>query len=258
MRDNVIWIISANAAIRRLINRCVTCPKLQGKTSFQNTADLPVERCAEVPPFTYCEVDMFGPYLIKERSLQLKRYGALLTCFTCCAIHIEITNALDTNSFILACKRFMIRRGTVGSILSDNRTNFVGTRNELWQGFKEMNQNKNKNFLQENGADWINWHHSPPAASHMGGVWEHQIQPARIILEGLFRAHSLSLNDESLRTLMTEVELIVNSNSPTLMSPNNLLTLKSSIVMPPPREFSPPDLYSKKRWRHVQHIAEEF
>ena len=104
---------------------------------------------------------------------------------------------------------------------------------------------------------------------HMGGIWECQICPARNILEGLLRTHSLSLNNESLRTLMTEVELIVNSrpltvetlndaSSPTPTSPSNLLTLKSSVVMLPPGEFSPPDLYSKKRWCHVQHSAEEF
>ena len=55
---------------------------------------------------------------------------------------------------------------------------------------------------------------------------------------------------------MTEVELIVNSrpltvetlndaNSPTPISPSNLLTLKSRLVMPPPGEFSPPDLIPK-------------
>ena len=104
----------------------------------------------------------------------------------------------------------------------------------------------------------------------MGGVWKRQIRTARnILLEGPLRTHSLSLNDESRRTLMTEVELIVNSrpltvetlndaNSPTPISPSNLLTLKSSVNMPPPGEFSPPDLYSKKRWRRVQYIAEEF
>ena len=132
-----------------------------------------------------------------------------------------------------------------------------------------MNHGKIKNFLQENGADCIDWHHNPPAASHMGGVWELQIQTARNILEHLLRTHSLSLNDGSLRTLRTEVELIMNSrpltvetlndaNSPTPASPSNLLTLKSSVIMPPPGEFSPPDLYSKKRWQHVHHIAEEF
>ena len=68
---------------------------------------------------------------------------------------------------------------------------------------------------------------------------------------------------------MTEVELIVNSkalametlndaNSPAPISPSNLLTLKSSVVMPLSGEFSPPDLYFKKQWRGVQYIAEKF
>ena len=99
--------------------------------SFQKMADLPVERCTEVPPFTYCGVDMFGCYLIKGRRSQLKRYRVLFTCFTCRAIHIEVTNALDTDSFIIALRRFMAKRGAVRSIWSDNGTNFVGTRNKL-------------------------------------------------------------------------------------------------------------------------------
>ena len=130
---------------------------------------------------------MFGPYLIKERKSQLKRYGALFTCFSCRAIHIEVTNALDTNSFILALTRFMARRGAVRSIWSDKGKNFVGTRNELQQEFKEMKQDKIKNFLQENGADWVDWHYNPLAASHMGGAWEHQIRTARNILDRLLQ-----------------------------------------------------------------------
>ena len=31
----------------------------------------------------------------------------------------------------------------------------------------------------------IDWHHNPPAASHMGGVWERQIRTARNIIETL-------------------------------------------------------------------------
>ena len=93
----------------------------------------------------------------------------------------------------------------------------------------------------------------------MGGVWERQIRSARRILEGLMRTHGQSLNDESLRTLMTEVEMIVNSRQLTVenlndvssnmpLSPSNLLTMKTNVVMPPPRNFMKPDLYSKKRW----------
>ena len=132
-----------------------------------------------------------------------------------------------------------------------------------------MKHDKIKSFLQGNGADWILWHNNPPGASHMGGVWERQIRSARTILEGLLKTHSDSLNDESLRTLMAGVELIFNSRPLTVettsdskseipLSPSNLLTMKTSVVMPPPGEFSKPDAYSKRRWRHVQHIAGEF
>ena len=121
--------------------------------------------------------------------------------------------------------------------------------------------------LQENGAHWILWHNNPPGASHMGGVWERQVWSARTILEGLLKVHSHSLNDESLRTLMAEVQLIITlrpltvetiSESKSEIPSSNLLTMKTSVVMPPPGKFSKPDAYSKRRWRRVQHIAREF
>ena len=40
----------------------------------------------------------------------------------------------------------------------------------------------------------------------MGSVWERQIRAARNVLEGLLQTQSLSLNNESLRALMAEVE----------------------------------------------------
>ena len=196
-----------DAIVQHLIHKCVLCQKLRGKMGYQKMAVLPQERCTEAAPFTYCGVDMFGPLIIKERRSELKRYGALFTCFSSRAVHNELTNSLDADSFILALCRFMARRGTVRSIWLDNGTNFVGAKNELQRAFKEMKHDKIKSFLQENGADWILWHNNPPGASHMGGVWERQIRSGKIILEGLLKTHSHSLNDESLRTLIAEVEL---------------------------------------------------
>ena len=34
--------------------------------------------------------------------------------------------------------------------------------------------------------------------------------------------------------------------------------MKSKVVSPPPGEFSKPDIYSRKCWRRIQHIANEF
>ena len=94
----------------------------------------------------------------------------------------------------------------------------------------------------------------------MRGVWERQICFARSILEGLLKTHSHSVNNESLVTLMTEVELIISSRPLTVetmndtksdmpLSPSHLVTIKTNVVIPPSGEFSGPNLYSERRWR---------
>ena len=55
------------------------------------------------------------------------------------------------------------------------------------------------------------WQRNTPASSHIGGVWEQQIRPARSILLSLLKTRSQSLSDESFRTFMVEVEGIINS-----------------------------------------------
>ena len=150
LRQRCILIVNANVIVQHLIHKCITRLKLRGKMGYQKMVDLPQKRCTEAAPFTYCGADIFWPLIIKERRSELKRYGALFTCY---AVHIEVTNSLDTDSFFLALHRFMARRGTVHSIWLDNGTNFVGARNELQSASKEIKYDKIKKFLQENGAD---------------------------------------------------------------------------------------------------------
>ncbi len=53
------------------------------------------------------------PFLIKEGRKELKRYGVIFTCLTSRAIHLEVSNTLDTDSFIHALRRFIARRGNL-------------------------------------------------------------------------------------------------------------------------------------------------
>ena len=46
-------------------------------------------------------------------------------------------------------------------------------------------------------------------------------------------------------------------NSEMSLSPSEHLTTKTDVILPPPGTFSRPDIYSRKRWRRVQHIAGE-
>ena len=64
---------------------------------------------------------------------------------------------MEADSFIQLLWRFMARRGKVRSIRSDNGTNFFGTNNEFRKALEEMNQEQMRDYLPQNGADWIRW-----------------------------------------------------------------------------------------------------
>ena len=224
-------------------------------------------RFTDSPPFTYCGVDMFSTFIIKEGMKELKGYGEMLTCFASRAVHVEITNSVELDSFILALRRFIARRGNIRNITSDNGKNFVSANNEFKKAFNEMNHQQILHFLGNTCADWLIWSRNAAAASPMGGVWERQIRSTRSFLASLLKNHGTCLKDESLHILMTEVEAIVNSRPLTMetmsdpqsltpLSPSNLLRMKSRVIMPPPGSFVRPDLYNRRLWRRVQQLAD--
>lgn len=42
------------------------------------------------------------------------------------------------------------------------------------------------------------------------------------------------------------------------LTPNHLLTMKSSVPLPPPGKFVAEDVYARKRWCRVQYLTEQF
>ena len=125
----------------------------------------------------------------------------------------------------------------------------------------ELRQKKIYGILLDKG---ITWKFTPPHSSHMGGVWERQIRTIRKVLQGVIQEQSL--NDESLRTLMCEVESILNNRPITALSdapndlqalkPNHLLLLREGPPIPPCLSDEA-DRY-KSRWRQVQYLSAIF
>ena len=269
IRSSGFWIVNGSSLVGHHISKCIICRKLRAAPQQQLMAELPTDRLEQVPPFTFSAVDYFGPFYIREGRKEMKRYGVLFTCMASRAIHLEIAASLTTDSFLNAYRRFVCRRGPIQQLRSDQGTNFVGAKNELQAALNEMNHERIQRELLKDNCDWFTWKMKVPHASHMGGVWERQIRTVRSVLTGLLQTHGSQLDDESLRTLMIEAEAIVNSRPLTtddladpdsldVLTPNHLLTMKSSVILAPPGNFPRADVYSKKRWRRVQQLTNEF
>ena len=152
---------------------------------------------------------------------------------------------------------------------SDRGTNFVGSKRALEQALDEMDDDKIRRELLKENCDWVSFQMNVPTASHAGGAWERMIRSARAVLNGLVQeCHEARLDDELLRTLLCEVEAIVNSRPLTSfnmtpddldpISPMTLLTQKCSVVLSPPGAFQRSDVYCRRRWRRVQYLANRF
>ena len=84
--------------------------------------DLSEERLTAESTFSYCGLDMFGPFLGKE-SRKIQTVWCTAHMFVSRAAHIETTNSRTTDSFIQALRTIIRRRRNIRIIQSDNGSN---------------------------------------------------------------------------------------------------------------------------------------
>ncbi|UYV82947.1 hypothetical protein LAZ67_22001474 [Cordylochernes scorpioides] len=201
------WIISCKAAVKRVLNRCITCFKHRSKTVTQIMGELPLERVVPSRPFQRVGVDLAGPIItkpmLKRSKILFKTYIVLFICFTTKAIHLEVVSDLTAEAFIATLRRFTSRRGLPSDIFSDNASNFKLANRVLLDFYRELDI---QNFCAQRG---IRWHFIPPSAPHFGGLWEAGIKSVKSHLIKVTK--SAILNFEEFYTLLTQIEAILNS-----------------------------------------------
>ena len=69
---------------------------------------------------------------------------------------------------------------------------------------------------------------------------------------------SSSFNNCIVNSRPLSVNDLYDSSSTEQLTPNHILTMKTKIVLPPPGEFQLAGVYSRNRWRRVQHMLNVF
>lgn len=256
------WILKGREAIRQYQRTCLGCRQWRGQPSTPRMADLPPARLRLLQPAFYSTgVDCFGPYLIKIGRRHEKRWGIIFKCMTMRAVYLDLLSQMDTDSFLMALRRFISRRGKPFEIISDQGTNFRGGERALQEDFAALHP-----CLQEQLATHqISFKFNPPGAPHFGGSWEREIRTLKTALCSTIGDQIVT--EEVLRTVLIEIEGILNSKplgytssdiaDPDPVTPNMLLMGRPDSSLPQV-VYPESELLSKRRWRHSQLLADHF
>ena len=269
-RDHVIsnlrqkyWIVHGKSTVKAVLSKCFLCKIRRAKRLYPKMADLPEGRLAwNEPPFSHCGVDAFGHFYIKQGRKRLKRWGIIFTCLTVRAVHLEVVESSDTDDFINSVRRFVNRRGSPSHMYSDCGTNFKGATTELREMIENLDKTKINTFATSHE---IVWHFNPPAAPHMGGVWERLVKSVKQVLHATMQDRVLT--DPQFATTLTEVESILNNRPLThassdvhdleALTPNHILLglhRKWNSML----DTDEQDVLSRRKWRQVQGVARDF
>ena len=103
------WIVQVRVSLHQVLNGFFHCKWMRASVGQQKMANL--HGRTEFAPLNLPSVNCFGPLLVCRGQSTVKRYGVLFTCLAVRALHIKVSHGLDTNSFIYALRRFIVRRG---------------------------------------------------------------------------------------------------------------------------------------------------
>ncbi|XP_068739286.1 uncharacterized protein [Montipora capricornis] len=183
------WILRCQATVRKILHQCSYCWRRRAKPVPPMMERLPYDRLQIAPPFSKVGVDFFGPLRVKYLRKEEKRCGCLFTCLVTRAVHLEVAFSLSTDSFLMCLRQFIARGGKPTVIYSDNGTNFFRAYCELRECIYDWNQDMNGGVLNQEGIEWV---FNPPAAPHMGGVWEPFVRSCKKVLDVVLRNQVLT------------------------------------------------------------------
>ena len=76
--SNGFWVVGGPSVVANIISSCVKCQRLRGAVQEQRMSDLPEDSLEPTPSFTYCAVNYFGPFIIKDGRKEL----SVMVCFS--------------------------------------------------------------------------------------------------------------------------------------------------------------------------------
>ena len=219
------WIPKGRQTVKNFISKCILCRMVKARTfPYPGPPPLPDYRVSYTEPFEATAVDFTGAIRVKDSNHSHKKYYiCLFTCLATRAIHLELIDSLSAEAFIHCLRRFVARCSLPKLMVSDNGTNFVAT----YKLIKViMNDPLVKSHLEQKSIKWI---FSVPGSPWQGGAWERLVKSVK---ECMNRAlFNKKLGERELRTIIIEIESILNNRPLTYVSSDEDLNICPAMLL---------------------------
>ncbi|XP_028412044.1 uncharacterized protein LOC114534773 [Dendronephthya gigantea] len=258
------WVLQGRERVKSVLRQCVTCKRFEAKPfAAEKEPVLPSSRVSEEPPFSNTGIDFAGPLYSTSNGKSEKVYICLFTCCSTRAVHLELVPSLSVPLFLQAFRRFVSRRGLPSRLITDNAKTSKSASKEV------------KNILrlveiqQEMASKGIKWDFIIEKAPWQGGFYERMIQSTKRCLKKILGRSSVDF--ESLRTLLVEIETTIN-NRPLMymyddeegisypLTPSQLIYGRQISLTPSDRQFdiiSTNNVLTKRAKKH-RRLLEQF
>ena len=258
------WILKGRQTVKKIINSCINCNKLEGPPYPSSVPpDLPGFRTSEDPPFTNTGADFAGPLFVKEHEALKKAYVCLFTCCSTRAVHLELVPDLSVNSFLLAFRRFVGRRGLPVTLITDNAKTFRTSSKEF---LKIARSSEVNDYL---GSKRVTWRFIVERAPWWGGFYERLVRSVKRSLRKSIGRSNLTF--DQLCTLLVEIEGIINSRPVTYLlsdqegvtgslSPSHLINGRRVTALSNSEHFEIVSTHQSltQKLRHHKHLLNQF
>ena len=231
LRQGGVWVLRARQAIKKVLKKCFVCKRFNNPSfKYPSTPELPADRVNFVRPFHSTGVDYTGHFFVKtEAGNSMKTYVLIFTCMNTRAVHLELLDSMNTNSFILAFIRFSNRYGVPKVVYSDNAKTFISASqilNEIITSEEFENEFRTLNISFRNIPTYSPW---------VGSCWERLIKTVKNCIYKTVGRRSVDYF--SLITTLSDIQLVINNrpltyrtsdNEINVLTPNHLINAGSS------------------------------
>ena len=185
------WIPKLRQVARSQLGKCVQCQRHHGRPYSHSEGYLAVFRGQAAKPFEHTGLDFAGPLTVAgNRKVSI----LVFTCACVRAVHLEVTTDMSFESASMAMRRFLGRRPTPSKFYSDNAPTFVKLSHQYS----------------------VPWNFIPVSAPWWGGWWERMVGTVKVSIRKSL--HLSALNEDQLRTVVTELEGVINQRPLTYVS----------------------------------------